>query len=53
MFEGSTEILIAIVAVLAAVGVVTMIIRAMNIPIVAAATIGILGWVLFFYQLSQ
>ena len=41
MFEGSVEILIAFVAVLAAVGVVTMIIRAMNVPIVAAATIGV------------
>jgi hypothetical protein len=36
MFEGSVEILIAFVAVLAAVGVVTMIIRAMNVPVVAA-----------------
>lgn len=53
MFEGSVEILIAFVAVLAAVGVVTMIIRAMNVPIVAAATIGVLGWLLFFYHLSQ
>tara|TARA_R110000868_G_scaffold16390_1_gene73684 strand:- start:373 stop:534 length:162 start_codon:yes stop_codon:yes gene_type:complete len=53
MFEGSFEILIAFVAVLAAVGVVTMIIRAMNIPIIAAATVGVLGWMLFFYQLSQ
>jgi hypothetical protein len=48
----AVEILLLVFGLLAAVGIVIMIIRLMSMPIVVAAVVGITGWLAFFYALG-